>query len=87
MKTTYLNSVLKFGVGLLLTSSCLSALDFEDGKNVVETKCTACHSGNLKSGLSRISEQRKSPEGWYMTVSRMQRLNGLSLTADEKKVL
>ncbi len=85
MKTTYLNSVLKFGVGLLLTSSYLSALDFEAGKNVVETKCIACHTGDLQSGLSRISEQRKTPEGWFMTVSRMERLNGLVLTPNEKK--
>ncbi|WP_052502710.1 quinohemoprotein amine dehydrogenase subunit alpha [Halarcobacter anaerophilus] len=85
MKTTYLNSVLKLGIGLLVSSASLYAMQFENAKNIIDTKCTACHSGNLDSGLSRISEQRKSPEGWFMTISRMENSHGLVLSDVEKR--
>jgi quinohemoprotein amine dehydrogenase len=35
--------------------------------------------------LSRISEQRKTPEGWFMTITRMERSNGLVISEEEKK--
>ncbi|WP_345977844.1 quinohemoprotein amine dehydrogenase subunit alpha [Sulfurimonas sp. HSL3-7] len=60
-----------------------AAVDAKMGAEIINSKCTACHSGTLGTGLSRISDQRKSPEGWYMTISRMQR-HGLDLTTEER---
>lgn len=56
------------------------------GRTVVETKCSLCHF--QKNGMrSRISFQRKTPEGWEMTVTRMQIVNGLQITPEEKKAV
>jgi quinohemoprotein amine dehydrogenase len=74
----------KIGIGALLFSLPLFAVDAQIGKEIINSKCVACHTGNLDDGLSRISDQRKTPEGWYMTVVRMQRNQGLSLTAEEQ---
>ncbi|MFW0712941.1 quinohemoprotein amine dehydrogenase subunit alpha [Aliarcobacter butzleri] len=76
----------KFGMKslVLLAALPLFAVDAQKGKEVIESKCIACHTGDLKNGLSRISDQRKTPEGWYMTVKRMQREHGLSITRDEE---
>ena len=41
--------------------------------------CLGCHMPS-EQGLSRISEQRKTPEGWEMTISRMQLMHGLVIT-------
>ncbi|AXX92768.1 quinohemoprotein amine dehydrogenase subunit alpha [Malaciobacter molluscorum LMG 25693] len=75
----------KIAFGLLLSSVSLFAVDANNGAKVLETKCIACHTGSLKDGLSRISDQRKTPEGWYMTINRMQRIHGLLLTQQEEK--
>ena len=74
----------KIGLGALLSSLPLFAVDAQVGKEIINSKCTACHTGNLDTGLSRISDQRKTPEGWYMTVKRMQREHGLSITKDQE---
>ena len=74
----------KIGLGALLSSLPLFAVDAQVGKEIINSKCTACHTGNLDTGLSRILDQRKTPEGWYMTVKRMQREHGLSITRDEE---
>ncbi len=75
----------KIGLGFLLSTASLFAIDANNGAKILDTKCIACHTGSLKDGLSRISDQRKTPEGWYMTITRMQRLHGLELTANEEK--
>ena len=74
----------KLGLGALIASLPLFAVDAQKGKEVINTKCIACHTGNTDEGLSRISDQRKTPEGWYMTVKRMQREHGLTVTRDEE---
>jgi len=61
----------KLGLGALIASLPLFAVDAQKGKEVINTKCIACHTGNTDEGLSRISDQRKTPEGWYMTVKRI----------------
>ena len=85
MKTTYLNSALKFSIGILLTSSSLYATDYTEAKTILDTKCTACHAGSATSGLSRVSEQRKTPEAWMMTLKRMKEDHGLKLTKSENE--
>ncbi|MGE4463191.1 MAG: quinohemoprotein amine dehydrogenase subunit alpha [Arcobacter sp.] len=74
----------KLGLGALIASLPLFAVDAQKGKEVINSKCIACHTGNTEDGLSRISDQRKTPEGWYMTVKRMQREHGLKITRDEE---
>ncbi len=58
-----------------------------DATAVLNAKCASCHEREDAGGLSRISEQRKTPEGWLMTLRRMQMWHGLRLTEEEEKVL
>ncbi|QKF77389.1 quinohemoprotein amine dehydrogenase subunit alpha [Arcobacter defluvii] len=84
MKTTYLNSIWKISMGFLMSAAALYGNEFQEGKNIIETKCVSCHTGNINVGLSRIEGQRKTPEGWYMTIYRMKN-HGLSITDREIK--
>jgi quinohemoprotein amine dehydrogenase len=83
LKTKSLNSILKVSIGLLVGSVGLNATDI-DAKTIIETKCTACHT-STPQGLSRISEQRKTPEAWFMTVDRMQKDHGLILSKEQEQ--
>ena len=52
---------------------------------LVIDRCASCHKKDDKGNLTRISFERKTPEGWQETLKRMIRLNGLSITPDEAK--
>jgi quinohemoprotein amine dehydrogenase len=51
--------------------------------------CAGCHTPILDKANSwtRISQQRKSPEGWAMTIARMQQLGRLQITKQESRLL
>ena len=53
---------------------------------LVADYCGACHT-ETDSGLSRISEQRKSPEGWLMSIVRMQQQRGLDISAEDRRAI
>ncbi|MFT5852756.1 MAG: quinohemoprotein amine dehydrogenase, partial [Colwellia sp.] len=71
-----------FGISLILATPLLFAasLDKDDsaGAKLIRTNCTGCHIPT-NEGLSRISYQRKTPEGWEMTVNRMRLMHGLKI--------
>ncbi|NQY87284.1 MAG: quinohemoprotein amine dehydrogenase subunit alpha [Colwellia sp.] len=71
-----------FGILLILTTPLLFAesLDKDDsaGAKLIRANCLGCHVPTDK-GLSRISEQRKTPEGWEMTINRMRLMHGLKI--------
>ncbi|MFY2823825.1 quinohemoprotein amine dehydrogenase subunit alpha [Ruegeria sp. MALMAid1280] len=52
---------------------------------VIDT-CGACHSPT-DNGLSRIDGQRKTPEGWMMTIVRMQQSHGLNVSAEDRRAI
>ena len=52
-----------------------------DGARLVRTYCGACHLPDGHGTLARIGDERKTPEGWVMTIFRMQNLHGLQLPA------
>ncbi|WP_390617320.1 quinohemoprotein amine dehydrogenase subunit alpha [Maricurvus nonylphenolicus] len=58
-------------------------------EKILQQKCMGCHIPEsfepLK--LSRISHQRKSPEGWLMTIGRMQVMHGLQISEKERAAL
>lgn len=60
-----------------------------DAERIIRDRCLACHTetGESATPFSRISEQRKTPEGWMMTISRMQQQRGLVISPDEKRTL
>lgn len=59
------------------------------GEDIIRNNCLACHSetGDSAAPFSRISEQRKTPEGWQMTINRMQLLRGAQISAEDKAAL
>lgn len=71
----------------LLGMATMPASAQTEGDRLIADRCLACHTetGNPQAPFSRISEQRKTPEGWMTTLNRMQRLRGLHLSAEEKR--
>jgi len=65
------------------------AAEAEDGIPVksplVEAACGSCHATDDAGRMSRISWQRKSAEGWQITVIRMIRTGNISLSAEEAR--
>jgi quinohemoprotein amine dehydrogenase len=78
-----------------LLASCLVAallggvttLRAADAPELLQTRCVACHRRLDDGRLTRINEQRKSPEGWSQTIARMQHLHGLQVTDEERRVV
>lgn len=52
---------------------------------LVVDRCSTCHKQDEKGRLTRISYQRRTPEGWEQAIKRMVRLNGLSIAPDEAR--
>ena len=45
--------------------------------------CVGCHLPDEHGALSRIRDQRKTAEGWEMTINRMRLIHGLTLSGQE----
>ncbi len=59
----------------------------QDAQAVLDGRCAACHERIAEGGLNRISEVRKTPEGWDMTIVRMMIMHGVEVTPDERHAL
>lgn len=52
--------------------------------SLIQNSCFTCHA--VEDGhVDRISDVRKTPEGWDLTISRMQNVWGLNVTDEEKR--
>jgi quinohemoprotein amine dehydrogenase len=58
-----------------------------DAQTIISQTCAACHSAESKDSWSRISHQRKTPEGWLMTIARMQTMHGLVISDEDRQIL
>ena len=60
-----------------------------DGESIIRDRCLACHTetGDAAAPFSRISEQRKTPEGWMVTLNRMHQQRGIVISPEEKREL
>jgi quinohemoprotein amine dehydrogenase len=54
---------------------------------LVNTKCAACHTAKGDGKWDRISDSRRTPEGWDMTVARMGFAHGVKLSHDERSAI
>ncbi|WP_251374161.1 quinohemoprotein amine dehydrogenase subunit alpha [Ponticoccus alexandrii] len=59
----------------------------QSGAEVLPDVCAACHATAEDGTLERIDAVRKTPEAWDMTVVRMMRNHGVSLTPDERRTI
>lgn len=88
MKNHSMKRVLRFGgaVAFLGFASTASAID---GPQIIKENCLLCHSetGNAEAPFTRISEQRKTPEGWQTTINRMKSQRGLSIKPEHERIL
>ncbi len=81
-----------FGAGALVLAGALAAppvAGAADGEALLRSYCLTCHTeqGAGSGGLSRINEMRKSPEGWHMTMNRMQNMHGLTMPPEDKRAV
>ena len=57
------------------------------GLAAVQAHCSACHQETAPGHFARISEERKTPEGWAMTIFRMEHVHGVTLTAKQLRII
>lgn len=55
-------------------------------QKLMTDKCSACHT-TTDNSLSRIEGQRKTPEGWMMTIVRMQNTHKLEISAQDRRAI
>ncbi|HVW68770.1 MAG TPA: quinohemoprotein amine dehydrogenase subunit alpha [Steroidobacteraceae bacterium] len=55
-----------------------------DGAAAVRNDCSGCHRETSPGHFDRISDIRKTPEGWAMTLFRMHQVHGLALDPAER---
>jgi quinohemoprotein amine dehydrogenase alpha subunit len=58
-----------------------------DAQTLLKETCQGCHTPEADNGLSRISHQRKTPEGWLMSIARMQVMHGLQISDEDRRTL
>ena len=69
------------GLAGLLLLTPLPA-EAQDGATLMEDNCGGCHAADESGALSRIKGQRKTPEGWLMTIVRMRLFHGMEITPE-----
>ena len=69
--------------GLLLAGGVLAAPI--SAPDVLNSRCASCHMENGK--LQRIFDLRKTPEGWDMTIARMQVWHKVEVSKEERRAL
>ncbi len=59
-----------------------------EGAQLVDRYCSGCHQPQAGEGSwSRISAQRKTPEGWDMTIARMGIMHGVQVPGEDRREL
>lgn len=58
-----------------------------DAETIINSTCIACHTKEGDTQWSRISHQRKTPEGWLMTIARMQNMHGLQISEEDRRTV
>ena len=77
---------------LLAVAACVAlhspySLAARDAQTILKETCQGCHTPEADNALSRISQQRKTPEGWLMSIARMQTMHGLQISDEDRRTL
>ena len=59
----------------------------DPGAQVLQQVCSACHAPLPNGGYARITEERKAPEDWEITLNRMALVHGVSLSATQQSAV
>lgn len=71
----------------LLTGFQATIAHAQSGESILNSRCGSCHEREAGGGLNRISEIRKTPEGWDMNIVRMDLWHGVKIPAEERRAL
>ena len=69
------------GVGLRVFAALAAPVAAEAPEQLLRATCSGCHQPDGAGRLSRIADQRKTPEGWAMTIQRMEHLHGIVVSS------
>jgi quinohemoprotein amine dehydrogenase len=69
-------------LGLSLALAGASAAESPE-QQLLRNTCSGCHQPDAQGRLSRIAFQRKTPEGWAMTIQRMEDLHGITVSSQD----
>ena len=58
-----------------------------DAVTIIKEDCLSCHSDWGLSQYGRITTQRKTPEGWLLTIGRMQNTQGVRINDADRRTL
>jgi quinohemoprotein amine dehydrogenase len=70
-----------------LPAATVSKSNTEQWGEAIQKNCLTCHATRSDGSIERISDVRKTPEGWEDTISRMQQAWGLEITPEDKAVV
>lgn len=59
----------------------------EEWSETFQNSCLTCHAVGENGKVERISDIRKTPEGWQDTITRMQTMWGVQITDEEKAAI
>jgi quinohemoprotein amine dehydrogenase len=71
---------------LALAAGLLAAPPAAASEELLAQVCGECHEGT-DAGLSRVAGQRKTPEGWLMTIVRMRIAHGMEISSADQAAL
>ncbi len=77
--------LLTIACGSVLVATTAIAQGLPVKSELVQSKCGVCHRMDSEQRMSRISYQRKTPEGWEETVKRMMRIHRVQLSPKEAR--
>jgi len=70
-----------------LWAGLASADETPRGLEILANSCGGCHQQSTPGHFARISEIRKTPEGWLMTIFRMRHVHHVQIADSERDVL
>ncbi len=81
-----LRSLLPLGAALgALAAVPVASANTLSAQQIISTKCVTCHT-QVGDQVNRL-QQRKSPEGWLMTVTRMRTMHNAELSPEEVRTV
>jgi len=83
---TVIRAVLAVATCCALGASA-NAQPSDDAATIMQNKCIACHNTKAFGPWGRISRQRKTPEGWLMSIARMQNAHGLQISDEDRRTV
>jgi quinohemoprotein amine dehydrogenase len=85
--TSFVTGLAGIAALLLAVPSLRAAEPPRGAADLLATRCTSCHRSLPDGRLNRIDQERKTPEAWSMTITRMERLHGLRLDDAERRAI